>query len=173
MAGVMRDQPTSAEVLKLIEHAFSKVLLGEGIGIFEAEAIDNYASEQQTKKARAKDREFWRHWSEVPQEVISQASFALCFADPEGMRYLLPAYMAFSIKNYEESASASVDSPIYALGRGEEAFGGDLSILSSEQRQAIIAYLELMILEAGEYYVDASMASYAYEKFWSHYDESA
>jgi hypothetical protein len=89
----------STEVIEIIEKAFGQVALGGGIGLYEAEAIDSYASEMATLKAREKDRESWNNWDEIPSEVIEAFYSALCFVDIEGMRFLLPAYMKFAVEN--------------------------------------------------------------------------
>jgi len=156
-----------------IKLAFSSVALGDGVGIYEAEAIDNYAGKEEIAAAKAKDREVWGEWTQIPDNVLGTFYSALCFVDPEGMRFLLPAYMLFAINNYKESDSASIDSVIYALDRGSEAFGGNESLLSSEQKSAIISFLKYMVLEAGEDWVDATVASRAYEQHWSRYEEKA
>ncbi len=161
-----------ADLVNLIENAFKGVSLGEGIGIYEAEAIDNYASEKKTTKARAKDREEWKKWTDIPPQVIETFYSALCFLDVEGMRYVLPAYMRFAVENYEASASASIDSPIYALQSNPVFVTENVDeYFTKEQYEVFAQFLKFMVLEAGEDYVDSLCASQAYEKFWSKYDD--
>ncbi len=160
-----------ADLVNLIENAFKGVSLGEGIGIYEAEAIDNYASEKKTTKARAKDREEWKKWTDIPPQVIETFYSALCFLDVEGMRYVLPAYMRFAVENYETSASASIDSPIYALQSNPVFVTENVDeYFTKEQYEVFAQFLKFMVLEAGEDYVDSLCASQAYEKVWLKYD---
>jgi hypothetical protein len=159
------------EVVKLIEDAFKNVVLGDGIGIYEAEAIDNYASDKNTIKARAKDREEWKRWTEIPKEVLEVASSSLCFMDIEGMRFLLPAYMKFSVENYETSDSISIDSPIYALLSHPVFVESNVNEYFTKEQYSVFAkFLKFMVLDVGEDYVDSFCASEAYEKFWGEFD---
>jgi len=162
-----------AELLKLIENAFKKVALGDGIGLYEAIALDDYASDKKIAKARKKDRELWKKWTEIPFDVIESFSSALCFVDKEGMRFLLPAFMSFAVEKYGESASMSVDSPIYTLDRGFSIFDGKDDFLNKEQKNAIAQFLKFMERTAGDDYVDAQFASNAYIKYWGRYDLQA
>ena len=81
------------------------------------------------------------------------------------MRFLLPAYMNYSVKNYKNSAFASIDSPIYALDRSYDAFRGDMELLTNDQK-AIAQFLMFMMLDSGDDFVDSQFASSAYEKYW-------
>ncbi|MBI1425022.1 MAG: hypothetical protein GC149_16370 [Gammaproteobacteria bacterium] len=159
------------EIENTIISAFGKVLLGNGVGLYEAEAIDNYESQEFISEARKKDRVTWKNWGEIPVNAISTFHSALCFVDAEGMRYLLPAYMLFAVMNYDKTDSAAIDSAIYALDRGMKAFGDDEAILSHEQKKAIIDFLRFMVFEAGEDMVDADVAMRAYVNHWVKYDK--
>ncbi|MEJ2395649.1 MAG: hypothetical protein P8Z77_12955 [Candidatus Thiodiazotropha sp.] len=160
-----------AELLLIIEIAFGRVTLCDGIGLYEAEAIDNYASDKERLKARKKDRESWKRWDEIPTEVIETFYSALCFVDIKGMRFLLPAYMKFAVNNYKNSDSASVDSPIYALQSNPVFAETDIDdYFTEEQYEAFAKFLRFMILEAGFDFVDSDGASQAYENHWGKYD---
>lgn len=80
------------ELLRLIDNAFKNVSLDDGVGIYEADAIDRCASEKKIIQAKAKDRALYKRWRDIPAEVIETFNFALCFVDAKGMRFLLPAY---------------------------------------------------------------------------------
>ena len=154
-----------------IKDAFGSVLLGNGIGVYEAEAIDNYKSQKEIAEAREKDRSVWKYWGEIPENVIRTFSDALCFVDPEGMRFLLPAFMLYAVNNYDKSDSNTVDSAIYALDRGIDAFGHHEAMLSQEQKEAVISFLKFMAFEAGEDNVDTEVATRAYVNHWVKYDK--
>jgi hypothetical protein len=159
----------SVDLINQIETAFSTVELGNGIGLYEAEALDNYADAEKVSRAKVKDRESWKSWRDIPEKVIERSHSALCFVDPEGMRFLLPAYMLFACRYYKTSDAASIDSAVYALDRGNDKLGIDLSILSTAQISAIIAFLKFMI-DAGEYWVDTDVALSAYINHWSEFE---
>ena len=165
-----RTDMNRKELIQDIETAFKGVLLKDGIGIYQAEALDNYANEVVIEKERDRDRTSWVRWQDIPDEIIDRYYSVLCFVDPSGMKFLLPANMRFTLKNYDITNSASLDSTIYALDRGLEGFGNDSNILSDKQKSAIAKFLKYMVLEVGEKYVDSSAASRAYEQHWSKHD---
>lgn len=162
---------TSAELIEEIKSNFDGVSLGDGIGLFEADAIDNNASKVATQFARIKDRELWTNWREIPSGVIARSSSALCFADIAGMRFLLPAFMVFALENYQTSDSLSVDSPIYALLNNPVFVHPDMDQYFSPAQYALFSrFLRFMALDVGEDFVDAICALEAYDKFWAKYD---
>ena len=156
-------------LIRDIENAFENVSLEDGTGIFEAEALDNYASESEIIDARAKDRKQWTRWDEIPFNVLDVAFWALCFVNPKGMRFLLPAYMRIALANYDKGTNAT-DSAVYALDRGAECFDGNDSILSSEQKAIIVKFLKYMAYEASESLVDTVVAARAYSQHWNQYE---
>ena len=156
---------TDSEILiGQIESAFSSVVLGDGIGLFQAEALDDYGNAEEVSSARIKDRELWKRWQEIPENAIVRGYTALCFADPEGMRFLLPAFMIFAVNNFKTSDAAAIDSVVYALDREPVELVGQLS---QEQISTVIAFLKFMVLSAGENWVEAEVAIRAYENHWS------
>jgi len=152
------------ELIQKVEMAFSGVTLGEGIGILEAEAIDNCVSDK--KRTKARNRDIRHDWTQIPDEIIDNYYSALSFMDNAGLRYCLPAYMRFALRFYDASASASVDMAIYALDNSAIGKDKEFNIFSEQQRKVIAQFLRFMVTEAGEYWVDAGEASRAYEKYW-------
>ncbi|MFO7626491.1 MAG: DUF6714 family protein [Candidatus Fermentibacteraceae bacterium] len=161
------------ELVIEIDAAFSNVELEDGIGVYEAEALDNYASKNELAIAKAKDRESWMSWRDIPENVIGQFHTALCFVDAKGMMFLLPAYMRFSLEHFDTSDSASVDSAIYALDQDFDGFFGGRNVFSKDQRTVIAKFLRYMVIQAGDQWVDALVASRAYENHWAKYDAEA
>jgi len=88
-----------------IENAFAEVSLEEGIGIIEAEAIDDYSNDKFREKARAGD--YRDSWEIIPDEIIENAYSALCFVDEKGIKFCLPAYMRFALRYYDTNHSTS------------------------------------------------------------------
>ena len=153
-----------------IESSFRGVALEDGIGIFEAEALDACVSDAVREKTRRRDQR--DSWESIPDETISQHFSVLCFMDQKGLRFHLPAYMRFAVRNYETSDSASVDSVIYALCRAPQSVEKDWPLFSEKQRATIAKFLKFMVLEAGEQFVDSWQASLAYERTWSKYEST-
>ncbi|TGU71259.1 hypothetical protein E4633_13020 [Geomonas terrae] len=159
----------SLDVIEQIKKAFRDVTLEDGVGILESDAIDGCVSDKRREQSRKND--YRQNWETIPEEVIAENYSALCFMDPKGLRFNLPAYMVFALKNFNTSSSASVDAAIYALQKEPEELEDVWKIFTESQREAIAAFLKFMIIEAGEKCVDSWQASLAYEKAWAKYDK--
>jgi hypothetical protein len=80
------------EELKIaIRKAFANVTLGDGIGLEEAQAIDDYETAAVRAARRAKDET--RDWTAIDAEALNRCYSSLSFFDAKGMRFHLPAYM--------------------------------------------------------------------------------
>lgn len=79
------------EVKKVIFEAFKNTKKGNGIGLWEGDALDNYASKEDQEIARAKDEHL--EWFDITESWDYQISTAMSFVDKEGFVFLLPALM--------------------------------------------------------------------------------
>ena len=135
-----------------IETAFAGVQLGEGISLREADVIDDYGTDEERLAARAQDEV--SDWRKISDELIEQHSYALCFMDPKGLRFHLPAHMRFTLRRYRDFESLSSDASISALCRSDCII--DLPpILTDLQLQAIRTFLTAC-LGIGEDYLDVA-----------------
>ena len=104
----MSDRVQSREeAIRRIVSEFSKVFREGGVSLHEAQVIDDYGSDSQRRKARARDTE--KHWTDVPEKDIEDHYSVLSFLDPIGYRYYLPAYIVWDLRHHEHSQSLSVD----------------------------------------------------------------
>ena len=78
-------------LIHTIQQAFSGVTLGNGIGLSEGNAMDDYAPAEERARCRKQDEQ--THWHKIPVELLNQYYVALCYFDPEGMRFHLPAFL--------------------------------------------------------------------------------
>ena len=147
-------------VIERIERAFSGIRLGAGVSLREADVIDNHGRDAERKPARAQDEV--EDWRLIPEDLISRYPSCLSFLDAEGMRFHLPAYMRFALRNYKDSASASIDFTIYALGYEDDRFG----LLTAPQRAAVRHFLKFMAFNGG-HFVDGNSAERALEDVWT------
>src|SRR3989344_5365936 len=92
--GIFLDDEKVKEVIRV---AFQDVRKGNGIGAREANALDDYATDNEQLKAREQDTE--EHSWDLPKEWRGQLSTALSFTDKEGYRFLLPGSMISEIDN--------------------------------------------------------------------------
>jgi hypothetical protein len=129
--------PAAQKVCQAIETAFAGVTLGGGIGLHEAQGLDDYAHAASCAAYRATDEK--DDWHRIPAEALRHCNSSLSFFDAEGMRFHLPAYLLADL-------------------RGEYGFGMEFcltslshhnirqfALLSPEQRAAVRAFLMFML----------------------------
>lgn len=131
------------QLLKQIRLAFSAVERGDAISLHEASAIDDYASEPERKSARLKDID--RHWTEVPDEHISENHSVFSFLDIKGHLYYAPAYMSWLIRTGYDTSSNSAESAQFAFDPWGKVEGGHHyrphEIFTETQCKCIAQYL--------------------------------
>jgi hypothetical protein len=154
--------PNADGVIETIRAAFSGVKRDEGISLREANVIDNYGTDEERAIARAGDTD--TAWHEVPDTLLERACSALAFMDQKGLRYYLPAFMVWTLRNYATSNSFTVDSTIYAL---DVSHGRTMPVLSEAQLQACAAFLAFMADDGVEMHADANFARRLIEQGWS------
>ena len=158
------------ELIQDIESALDGIVLGGGVGLHEASAIDRCVNDRDRSKARDADERM--DWRAIPDSEIETRCSSLSFVDTEGMRFLLPAYMCFALRNHETSDSMSVCAAVYALDGGWATAPDFQDSLTPAQRSVIAKYLRVIVLEIGDEMMDTVIGSHAYDVFWSEYDES-
>ncbi len=91
------NRPAFAEELcERIKSAFSGVKLGNGIGLWEAKALDYLES----PKVRARYR-LWdeaEDWTRIPARVLNRRHASPSFLDAEGFRFYMPAIMIATLR---------------------------------------------------------------------------
>lgn len=147
---------TKDQIIEKIEAAFSGVTLGDGIGLFEAQAIDDYETEEVQKRRREDDEKI--NWKSIAYDVLQSCHSSLSFFDADGMRFHLPAYIIGSIKG-------EVDDPIFHLTYMGSYMESRLVSLNVEQHQAIIEYLTWCLTE-DEYSYDYPNIAKALAEYW-------
>ena len=65
-------------LIHTIQQAFSGVTLGNGIGLSEGNAIDDYAPAEERARCRKQDEQ--THWHKIPVELLNQYYVANGFA---------------------------------------------------------------------------------------------
>ena len=128
-------------VIHDIRAAFAGVTLGEGVGLYEAQGIDGYASEIELERLRSQDER--GDWARISAEALNECNSSLSFLDPEGMRFLLPAYLIADLNAvYHHGMAFTLCNP-----------GDRFTQLTPEQRAAVREYLLYISVEANyEFY---------------------
>ena len=130
------------EVIDQIRYAFSGITLGEGIGLFEAQGLDDYASPEEQKELRAKDEKL--DWSRISQLDLARCYASPSFFDTRGFLFHLPAFLIAELN--DKHPYGFID----RLLRSDRAPSGWQKLLTSKQRDSIIAAL-LFVAEHPEY----------------------
>ncbi len=143
-------------IIHKIEKAFSDVKLEEGIGLWEAQAIDDYASSKEQKIARQKDEK--ENWKIFTAEILNRCHSSLSFFDANSMRFHLPAFIISSL-------NSNVLDPLFHLTYLSTYTKKQLSTLNNVQREAIISYLE-WCLDEKEYEFEHNDIQTALKLYW-------
>ena len=117
---------TAVQVKGSIAEAFSDVVLGAGLGLRTAAALDDYEDPVGLDDAPS-------HWKEISVADLKSFEVALSYFDHEGMRFHLPAFMSASLSGHEFVGLVFV-----ILDGGDRLFGG----LNEEQRLAVRYFLQ-------------------------------
>ncbi len=143
------------ELIKRIHTAFAAVVLGDGIGLHQAEAMDDYATEYTLRKLRSGEEAL--DWSRLSVEELNKHSSALSFFDAEGMRFHLPAYLAAELNK-----TLTVDLMFHLIYDNDYA-RDRFSFFTAEQRSVVAEYLEYCLTDADDFIrpmIEKSRAQY-------------
>lgn len=132
---------TAQEVIREIRDAFQAVSLGDGVGLFEGRALDDYADEATRRDCRSRDER--SHWDNIPRERLEAYNDALSFLDAEGMRFHLPAFLILELEGPSVSS-------IFHLTELDDWKKSKLALLSKAQSKAIREFL-LFVVDEPDY----------------------
>jgi hypothetical protein len=90
------DQNKGDDLVAEIEVAFADVRLGNGVGLFEAKGLDDYASDEERQQFRSKDQK--HDWKLIPDEHLNECYSSPSFFDTAGFIFHLPALMRAEIR---------------------------------------------------------------------------
>lgn len=91
----------------------------------------------------------YENWLDVPRELLLQERDALPLFEPQGFRFYLPAYMLFTIEDYD-GADMIPESIVHSLtlpDAGTELYEfvrERLVLFSEKQRKAVLHFLEYL-----------------------------
>lgn len=152
------DRATRAQqIVAIVTEAFREVTLGNGIGLREAQGIDDYADEATCAAYRAQDEEV--DWRRIPAEELNACYSSLSFFDEDGMRFHLPAYLVADLNGrYLQDLS-------FQLAYLNDHSIGQYASLSVAQRLAVREYL-LFILEDEAHAFSHPHIRRALDEYW-------
>lgn len=133
---VQNFAPHVDAVVTQIEDAFADTRLGNGIGLFEANGLDDYACEEELQRLRLADEKL--DWRRISYSDLERCYSSPAFFNAQGFVFHLPAFAIAELN--DKHPYGFID----RLFRIEEHPEGWRSLLTNQQRNAIIATLELI-----------------------------
>ncbi len=128
--------PKVDEVVSEISIAFANTKLDDGIGLFQANGLDDYASASELKQLRNCDEK--NDWRKISHSDLERCNAAPSFFDAKGFIFHLPAFLIAELNDRHPYGF------IDRLFRTEEHPEGWRMILTEDQRRAIISTLKLI-----------------------------
>ena len=144
------------ELIITISEAFRGVTLGDGVGLQQAQGLDNYDDEETCAAYREGDEK--DDWRAISSEDLNRCDSSLSFFDAEGMRFHLPAFMTAELRGEHGFGMASRLTRLDAHGRSY------YSALSPIQRLAV---REFLLFIRDDYQLDRSKIDEALATFWT------
>lgn len=144
-------------LIKSINEAFRNVRLEDGIGLLEANAMDNYISSEEIKDIKKKDERM--DWNNIPTHLLNECHYSLSYFDAKGMRFHLPVFMLASLKNNKyrfDLVSKLIHLTPYTISQFES--------LSKNQKNAVFLFLEYMKDE--NYQLDKEDIEKSLKEYW-------
>jgi hypothetical protein len=134
---------TKIELIANIQNAFKNIKLEDGVGLWEAQGIDDYADEKTMAELKKKDER--NDWDKIPYKDLAFCYSSLSFFDAKGMRFCLPKFLIFDLLADEINEKEGLNSPdmLFTLGHklNEDYQKNRFSLLDLNQIQCIINYL--------------------------------
>jgi len=148
----------AAALIETIRTAFKDVALEDGIGLFEAQGLDDYKTSEECRELRQQDAK--NSWEEISVADLNTCYSSLSFFDAKGMRFHLPAFLLADIKGKYNFDMALTLTHLSDYSRSQ------FSALSFDQRQAVRAYL-FYIRDTELYALDRPQIERALQEYWT------
>lgn len=141
-----------------IEEVFSGVVLGEGIGLWQAQGIDDHEDEEACQAYRERDEK--DDWRKISSEDLNECNSSPSFLDEEGFRFLLPAFLCSELRGEHGFGFEFTLVQINQLSREKFA------LLSPSQRAVVREYLQFL-LDDPEYGFQRAEIERALAQYWT------
>jgi len=140
-----------------IRDAFEGVPLGDGVGLYQAQGIDDHDSVEVCQSLRHGDEK--DDWQRITSEDLNKCYSSLSFFDAAGMRFHLPAYLLAEIDgDYKfDLAMDFIDMSDHTMKQ--------FSLLTAQQKGAVADYLRFIQDQPG-HWLDVHKIDFALECFW-------
>lgn len=156
------DEPSNDESIRAllrlkIRNAFEGVKLEKGVGLYQAQGIDDNEAVEVCQSLRIGDEK--DDWQRITAADLNRCYSSLSFFDAAGMRFHLPAYLLAEIDgNYPfDLVMTFLDMSGHTL----EQF----SLFTAPQKGAVADYLRFIQDQPG-HWLDVHKIDFALECFW-------
>ncbi|MFC4211842.1 DUF6714 family protein [Pedobacter lithocola] len=142
------------DLINKIKLAFKDVRLENGIGLWEAQGLDDYADDETLKSLRTRDERI--NWENLSYQDLAYCESSLAFFDAKGMRFCLPQFLIFDILEAKILKEQNLSSPevVFALTNDlhSECQLNRFSLFNTKQMECVISFLhyKLAIIEEDE-----------------------
>ena len=144
------------ELINEIQKVFKDVTLEDGIGLWQAQAIDDYEVGISGANARKKDEKL--NWQHIDKEHLNSCGSSFSFFDPKGMKFHIPAYLILELK---DESDVEV---IYHLTNSDYKL---FSLLNDDQKN-VIKKLLYFIIDDPNYEFEKPDIENSLMVFWDH-----
>lgn len=144
-------------ICEKIRTAFAGVTLGNGVGLQQAQGLDDYEDDETCAKLRLEDEK--EDWSRISSHRLNVCNSSLSFFDAEGMRFHLPAYLIADLSGEYSFGMA------FCLTHLSDYKEQQFSLLSAAQRGSVREYLRF-IFEEPDYEFERHHIERALLGFW-------
>ena len=97
---IISEMTKKEQLIQDINEAFRGVKLEDGIGLWEGQGLDDYATNVECRKLREQDEK--DDWRKIPVIDLYKCSSSLSFFDAKGMRFHMPIFLLFALDLFEK-----------------------------------------------------------------------
>ena len=135
--------------------AFKDVRLDDGVGYYEAGAIDDYLQPNNEKYQIEKEKDERNDWTQLLTEIrpVDYVNDRYCFMDTKGLRFYLPFLMIRRDKAINNIMNSYISEIYKRHGYLKSCFTETVLLLTNEQKQCIYDFYDyLSKIENSDFY---------------------
>jgi len=151
-------KPEYEHIAQLIRDAFAGVTLGRGVGLWQGQALDDYADKATIAEHRSRDEKV--DWTRLTIDDLNRCHSSLSFFDADGMRFHLPAFL---LAELEGTLSNGV---MFTLTHLDDYGRSHFTSLTTAQRAAVRQFL-LLFKDNPDFTFEHPQIVRALNEFWT------
>lgn len=142
----------------MISEAFRGITLGDGVGLQQAQGLDDYDDEATCSAYREGDEK--EDWRAISSDDLNRCNSSLSFFDAEGMRFHLPGYIIAELRGEYDFGMS------FCLTHLDDHGRTYFAALSTIQRQIVREFL-LFLRNDPDYQFNRAEIDQALKSFWT------